>query len=314
VTRYALLSSRARADLFSQFATLERAGIPPLQALPILYKQAPIECQPRIKQLQQGVQQGAALAKAGRRSGLFLPWEARLITVAEEAGKLQATFSRLNQHYAARARRLLKFKGRLIYPLAILVLAVFVAPAPALLLGDIGPASYLLRTAAPLLGLYTLGRLLIWRYRMASLAEQPYGVAVVGLALPILGGLMRRQQRRDFLASLALLLEAGVPAIEALSLAAHSVGNPVLRERFAGFAERARAGATLAQALAGAEIGVDAVTLIDTGEKAGKLDEMLWYVVRQLDERLDAQLDMLAEWAPRVLYAVVVGFVLSSIL
>lgn len=311
--RFLLLGSRARANLYSQFATLERSGIPLLQALPILRKQAPPEVERSLKQMQHWVQQGMALALAGRRSGLFLPWEARLIQVAAEAGKLQTLFGRLQQHYALRSQRLLKFKSRLVYPLAILALAVFIGSAPALLLGHIGPVGYLMRTAVPLLGLYLLIRLLLWRYRLASLTEQPVGVAVVGLALPVIGNLMRCQQRRDFLASLALLLEAGVPAGEALKWAADSVGNPVLRAGYQAAAARVEAGASVAQALANCDIDSEALTLIETGERSGRLDEMLWYEVRRLDERLDSRLDTLAEWTPRVLYAMVVGFVVSSI-
>ncbi|NJN46607.1 MAG: hypothetical protein HC808_09150, partial [Candidatus Competibacteraceae bacterium] len=223
MSSFVLLTAQARSELFIQFATLERAGIPLLQALPIIAKQVPAALQPRIEKLTRFIQQGTPLAQAGRRCGLFLPWETRLIAVATEAGKLQATFTRLGEHYAARARRLLRFKARMVYPIAILVLTVFIAPFPALFLGIIGPTGYILRTAVPLIGLYLLVNLLVWRYRMLSLTEQPYAFATITLAIPLLGGLVRRQQRRDFLASLAMLLEVGIPAIEALTLAAESV-------------------------------------------------------------------------------------------
>jgi len=312
----ALLNAQARSELFSQFATLERAGIPLLQALPIIGQQVPKDLQPRVQKLTRFIQQGSELAQAGRRSGLFLPWEARLIAVAGEAGKLQTTFTRLGNHYAARARRLMRFKGRLVYPIAILVLAVFIAPVPALILGSIGPTLYILRTVVPLLGLYCSIKLLVWRYRVLSLTEQPYAFAAIVLAIPLIGGLVRRQQRRDFLASLATLLEAGIPAIEALTLAAESVTNPVLREEFAGVSDAVRQGATVAHALSQSTALDDsaAAALINTGEVSGKLDDMLWYHVCQLDERLDLQLDLLAEWTPRFMYALVVAFVVSTIL
>ena len=54
--------------------------------------------------------------------------------------------------------------------------------------------------------------------------------------------------------------------------------------------------------------------LIHSGEVAGRLEETLDHVVTTMDQRLDAQLDALAEWLPRLVYALIVGFVISRLL
>jgi type II secretory pathway component PulF len=65
------------------------------------------------------------------------------------------------------------------------------------------------------------------------------------LAIPVLGGLLARQQQRDGLFGLWLLLESGVPILEALPLAGQSVADPLLRARFT------RAAAALADGRSG---------------------------------------------------------------
>ena len=49
-------------------------------------------------------------------------------------------------------------------------------------------------------------------------------------------------------------------------------------------------------------------------ELAGRLETSLQQVVSDLERQLDEQLDSLAEWLPRLVYALVVGFVISRLL
>jgi type II secretory pathway component PulF len=126
------LSDTVRAQLFTQFNTLERSGIPLLQALPIISGQSPASIKEKLKSLTQWIQKGTSLADAGRRSGVFLSWEARLIGAAEAAGSLQTVFTQLSEHYQARASRLRKLKVRLVYPYAVLIIGILVLPLPLL--------------------------------------------------------------------------------------------------------------------------------------------------------------------------------------
>jgi type II secretory pathway component PulF len=302
------LSDTVRAQLYTQFNTLERSGIPLLQALPIISGQSPASIQEKLQKLTLWIQKGTSLADAGRRSGVFLSWEARLIGAAEAAGSLQTVFTQLSEHYQARASRLRKLKVRLVYPYAVLIIGLLVLPLPSLAAGDIGPFGYFLRSLLPLLVFFLSTRFLANAYRRTLAGERSGLAGDLLFTIP----LIRRQLQRDMLAALAMLLRAGLPALEALELTRDSCAGSTLRGKFVGVLSDVHNGAGVSEALAAADLLEDdyASGLIGTGEAAGRLDGMLSYYVERLDDKLQSQLDMLAEWFPRVVYFVIIGLLL----
>ena len=137
------------------------------------------------------------------------------------------------------------------------------------------------------------------------------------MAIPVLGGLLVRQQRHAGRFSLLLLLESGLPILEALPLAGQSVADPLLRARFAD-ATAALADDRLAVAETLGRYGVlddpDAVALFASGEAAGRLDEVIRHQLCQWDTQLGLRWDMLAEWLPRLFYAMVAVFMALGIM
>ena len=95
---------------------------------------------------------GMLLSKAGRHTGIFAPRDRQLVEVGEGSGNVDHVLGRLAVYYRLRASRLRRVRAKLAYPLFILVLAVFVAPFPALFAGSITTGGYLSRTLVPLVG------------------------------------------------------------------------------------------------------------------------------------------------------------------
>jgi general secretion pathway protein F len=260
---------------------------------------------------------GMALAPAGQRSGLWLPWETRLVRAAETGGRLERLFNHLRTHYTGRARRFSRIKARLVFPLLILALAAFVAPVPALMVGTIGPVGYLVRAVGPPLLLYSGLRLLALSYRQHLTRETSVTWARWLLAIPVLGGLLSLQQQRDGLFSLMLLLESGVPVLDALPLAGQSVADPLRRARFhAAAAALADGRSALAETLGryGVVDDQNTVALLASGEAGGRLEDVMGHQLRQWDRQLELQWDTLAEWGPRFLYAAVAGSMAMGII
>lgn len=306
-----LLTSRQRSQLFSQLATMEHAGIAPAQAFAMIGRDLPSDVRQALAQTAAALAKGADLAKAGQSSGVLLPWEARLVRAAAKGGRLESLYKRLSEHYASRAQLFGRLKSRLVFPFLILTLATFVAPFPALFQGAIGLGGYLLRALGPPLLLYGGLRLLAFAYRQQLARETGATWAKLLLAIPVLGGLLARQQRRDGVFGLLLLLESGVPILEALPLAGKSVADPLLRARFAG------AAAALAEGRSGVaetlnRYGVvddpDTTALFASGEMAGRLDEVIRHQIRRWDAQLELRWDALAEWLPRLFYVAVAIF------
>lgn len=259
---------------------------------------------------------GMSIAEAGENSGVWLPWEARAISAAAASGRLESLFANLSTHYARRSKLFARIRSRLVFPMLILLLASFVAPFPALFQGMIGTGGYLLRAIGPLLLLYSSLRLLVSAYRRQLANETGAVWARLILAIPVFGGLLARQQRRDGLLILLLLLESGTPVLEALPLAGQSVANPLLRARYLTAAkalasERSSVAETLERYGLVGDPG--AVALFASGEVAGRLDEMIRHQLRQWDDQLELQWYTLAEWVPRLIYAAVAGFMAMGI-
>ncbi len=310
------LTSHQRSQLFSQLATMEHAGILPAQAFAMIGRDLPADARQALAQTADALAKGGDLAKAGQSSGVLLPWEARLVRAAATGGRLESLYKRLGEHYASRAQLFGRLKSRLVFPFLILTLATFVAPFPALFQGAIGLGGYLLRAIGPPLLLYGGLRLLALAYRQQLARETGATWARLLLAIPVLGGLLARQQRRDGLFSLLLLLESGVPVLEALPLAGKSVADPLLRARFAGAAAAltdGRSGVAETLHRYGVVDDAGATALFASGEAAGRLDEVIRHQLRQWDARLELQWDTLAEWAPRLFYVAVAGFMIMGI-
>ncbi|MEZ5579823.1 MAG: type II secretion system F family protein [Candidatus Competibacteraceae bacterium] len=312
-----LLTPHQRSQLFSQLATMEHAGILPAQAFAMTGRDLPADARQALAQTAAALAKGTDLAKAGQNSGLWLPWEARLVRAAATGGRLESLYKRLSEHYASRAQLFGRLKSRLVFPFLMLTLASFVAPFPALFQGTIGAGGYLLRAIAPPLLLFSGLRFLAFAYRQQLAREETSATRSKLLrVIPILGGLLARQQRRDGLFSLLLLLESGVPILEALPLAGKSVADPLLRARFAGAAAALadnRSGIAETLHRYGVVDDAGATALFASGEAAGRLDDVIRHQLRQWDARLELQWDTLAEWVPRLLYAAVAGFMIMGI-
>ncbi|HCK80150.1 MAG TPA: type II secretion system F family protein [Candidatus Competibacter sp.] len=310
------LTARQRSRLFSQLATLEHSGIAPAQAFATIGGDLPPDARCALAQTAAALAKGADLASAGQDSGVLLPWEVRLVRAAATGGRLESLYRRLNGHYTGRAKLFDRLKSRLLLPFLILVLATFVAPFPALFQGAIGLGGYLLRALGPPLLLYGGLRLLLFVYRRQQLRETGAAWARFLAAIPVLGGLLARQQRRDGVFGLLLLLESGVPVLEALPLAGKSVADPLLRARFAGAAAALADGrSALAETLQRYGVVDDpgAVALFASGEAAGRLDRVIAHQLRQWDAQLERQWDTLAEWLPRLFYVGVTLFMAVNI-
>jgi len=310
------LTAHARSRLFAQLATLERSGIPPARAFTLIGSDLPPSARRELVQTAAALAQGMSIAEAGEKSGVWLPWEARAIHAAAAGGRLEGLFTHLSTYYARRFKLFGRIKSRLIFPLLILLLALLVAPFPALFQGEIGLGGYLLRAIGPPLLLYGGLRLLVFVYRRQLAGETGATWARCLLAVPVFGGLLARQQRYDGLFGLLLLLESGVPILEALPLAGQGVADPLLRARyFAAARALADQRASVAEALRRYGVIGDsgAADLLASGEAAGRLDEMIRRQLRLWEGQLELQWDTLAEWLPRLIYAAIAGFMAMGI-
>ncbi|MBA4245590.1 MAG: type II secretion system protein [Pseudomonas sp.] len=310
------LDLNSRAQLFAHLAAMERAGVPIDQALAGLVLGARHE--PAVRRLRQMVGGGRDLASSGQLSGVFTPLESTLVRAAQEAGGLAHIHEQLAQRYAEQANHAAALKSRLLLPAGILLLALAVKPLPALVGGALGLGGYLAQVLLPvlwLLGLY-FGVRWLWRRWQLRAAAQPTALDDLILAMPLLGSLQRRADLRNFCDSLGLLLEAGMPVLDALPRACAAQGNARLRRDFANLAPRVAAGQSLARAFDALAFPGKPMLMavLNTGEATGRPGEALLRFARLQAQQLAARQQALATWLPRLFYLAVAGWMAYGLL
>lgn len=173
----------------------------------------------------------AVLVRSGSR--FFEPFEAALLTMGEESGKLEEVLTQLADFHARQYKMILKVKKWLSYPLFVSLFAVVILPIPLIFQGRM--TAYWSATVAGLLCWFAFG-----------------GIAIGRLA-------QRYQQRPQFVRArfartLALCIGAGLPLPRAVTLATHASGSPGLAKHLRRFGERALASQPLSVTLAGAPV------------------------------------------------------------
>ncbi len=305
------------ALLFQHLAAMEKAGLPADSAYALLDLGA--GASERVAAFRRLAKRGIAPPAAGVASGLFSAFDTRLLRAAFDAGSPLPTYQRLAMHYAARSQQRMQIKSRMMLPLVIMALALCVAPLPAIIGGKLSGAGYLLRTFGPmaLLALVLLAyrRLHNW---LASGADDPGRGALdrALLALPLFGPMHLRRNARDFVESLALMLNAGLSLFEALPGALDTVGNGLVRADLASIVPTVQAGAPLSQALSGLRVvpSQELFAFVHTGEESGTLAEMLGrYAAKETAAINLFQMEAVA-WGPRLFYALVAMWMAMQIL
>jgi general secretion pathway protein F len=290
-----------RAQLFLQLSQLEQAGVPYDRAVATITLPSPGT--QRLKAMRAFLVRGNDPARAGEQSGLFTALDARLVRAALNAGSPAPTYQRLAEHYAQRARQGAMLKSRLMLPAAVLGLALFIQPLPSLVMGAIGMKAYAWQVIGPVLliaGVVVIGR---W---LATKGQEAKGKSFLQ-RVPLYGPIFIRTNLRNFFESLALLLEAGVPMLEALPPALDTVSDGHIRRELAGVRKRVEQRETFARALEGVSYVRDSPVLAfaHTGEQSGTLPEMLMRHAAIESGAIGNFYEQAAAWLPRVVYALV---------
>lgn len=303
-----------RADLFGQLAAMEEAGLPFDRVLEIVH--LPPGEAARLKATRKWIRLGLGIAEAGGRSGLFTPLEASLVRTATLSGSPARTYRLIADQCARRAARLKAMRSRMTLPALMLAISIILGPVPSLVTGSLTLSSYLAKHLLPWIGAGVMAYLLLdllRRYQRSPPSTWAIRLHGVLPFVPLFGPMEVRRNLRNFYDSLALLLEAGVPILEALPMALDTVRNQALKSQLAQIKPRIEAGSSFAQAIAGLPLfgRTQACGLIRTGEESGALPRVLLRYSEAETADIDRFDDLVAEWIPRIVYtstALLIGY------
>jgi general secretion pathway protein F len=281
------LPHRIRAEIFLQLSRLEQAGIAYDRAVATMSAAPPAE--KRLKAFQALAARGIDAAKAGDQSGLFTKLEARLVRAALDAGSPAPVYQRLAEYHSHRARQWGLIKSRLAMPVFVLAVALVIQPLPRLISGAVGMAGYAWQVIWPMLAIATVVLLVRW------------------LGVPLYRPILVRTNLRDFFESLALMLEAGIPMLDALPAAIETVSDPGIRRELNHLRQGVERQKSFSGALESVSYlkGSPVLEFARTGETSGTLPEMLMRHAAIETEAIGRFYEQVAAWLPRIVYLLV---------
>ncbi len=313
------------------FATMIEAGLPIVPSLTILEQQTRNRVlRGVIGDLVRDVQAGDTLAGAMRRHPRVFPdLSVHMVAAGEAAGALDTILGRLSDFLEKSHALARKVRAAMIYPamilgvtgLAVAVLLVFVIPTFEEMFFSAGVAlplpTRLVIDASAFLQRHWMflgGGLALLTILAIRLRRTPSGRLTTDrllLALPMIGGVLRKAGVARFTRTLGTLTAAGVSILKGLEVTAHTAGNRVIRDAVLHARQSIAGGATIAGPLE--ESGAFppmVVRMVEVGEQTGGLDAMLKRIADLYDEEVDASLETLiaaVEPAMMVVLGVVVG-------
>jgi type IV pilus assembly protein PilC len=236
--------------------------------------------------------------------------------MTERSGALDAGLLSLSRYYENLAAARSKLIAGSAYPIFMVVAVVFIAPVPALVLGKISVAAYLWQTVGSLTQLAVGGwlalQLVRWMFTVPGL-----NVTLDRWlrAVPVFGRLRFDYALSQWVSSIRLMLTAGVGIVPVLEYASRMSSSPLIRAAYEKAAPLIGGQLEISQALAmTGEFPDHLIQFWATGEKSGRMDDMLERLAKFYEERWRQSLDLAATWLPRLGYLLAVLFMASQII
>src|SRR6266536_2799024 len=325
------------AIFFRQFSVMIDAGLPLVQCLEILAaNQENAAFQKTLTGVRTTVEGGATLANAMRQyPKAFDDLTTNMIEAGETGGILDIILQRLAQYVEKAVKLRSAIKSALIYPVAVVSIAVlivgallkWVVPIFANLFVGLGVALPLpTRIVIGLSGF--VGH--FWWFFIVGAVGAVFGIKQIKkdrrgryffdallLKLPIVGILLRKIAVARFTRTLGTLITSGVPILEGLSITARTSGNAVLEEALMKVRKAIEEGRTIVDPLKECGVFPNMVTqMIGVGEATGAMDSMLQKIADFYEDEVDgATKDMMALLEPAIIgmLGVCVGGIVISL-
>jgi len=325
------------AIFFRQFSVMIDAGLPLVQCLEILAaNQENASFQKTLTGVRTTVEGGSTLANAMRQyPKIFDDLSTNMIEAGETGGILDIILQRLATYVEKAVKLRSAVKSALIYPVAVISLAVlivgallkWVVPIFANLFAGLGVALPL--PTRIVMGLSAFVGQFWWFFILGGVGlvfgikqvrKDPRGKYWMDfgmLKLPVIGILLRKIAVARFTRTLGTLITSGVPILEGLSITARTSGNAVLEEALLRVRKAIEEGRTIVDPLRESGVFPNMVTqMIGVGEATGAMDSMLQKIADFYEDEVDtATKDMLAMLEPVIIgvLGVMVGGIVISL-
>ncbi|MBQ8168268.1 MAG: type II secretion system F family protein [Candidatus Gastranaerophilales bacterium] len=310
------LSLKEKIDFTQTFLTLNKAGLPIIESLIFIEKDAASR-QVRLlaQEIKTQIIAGYTLSDTiSKYPNLFGQVYIGLAKAGEDSGEIDKTFERLIELLKKQGDIKGKVISALTYPIFVVLLAIavvlvmlmFVFPAfkdmfeqqgkklPAITQFCIDSGEFLKDKWAVIpiaivafvfSGIY----LMKWEPSKRKIDE-------IILKVPLLGDLTKAAAFSNFLTVLQIAYDAGIPIIECLYLSRTTLSNFVMQDAIKVSIKKMQAGAHLSESLKAANLFPKMILfMVSTGEQSGRLGELMTQSVNQIDQQLDLIIETLGK-------------------
>lgn len=321
-----------------QLATMINAGLPITSALLILRSQSNASMQKIVAQILADVEAGESLSNAmSRHPKVFSKTYIALIRAGEAGGVMESVLTRLADNQEKQMEFNGKVRGALIYPVIIMagmfivgmIMMIFVIPRLLSLYSDFNailplPTRVLIAISGFFVNFWWLVLLILAGvfyiftiFRSTKVGRQKVDEMI--FSLPIFGELQKQIVLTELTRTLALMVSAGVPILDALNITADVVNNSLISEALRESSRDVERGFPIAYALGRRPEAFPFLLsqMVAVGEETGKMDEVLTKISHIFEVESDEKVKNLTasiEPIVMVVLGVGVGFLVMAVI
>jgi len=320
-----------------QFATVINAGLPVVQSLSILQRQAEKQgLKDALRRVREDVETGQNLSDAlSKHPRLFNKLYIYLVRAGEVSGNLDGILERIATYMEKQAALRGKIRTALTYPTVVLVIALAVTwflltgivPQFAQILDQLGGELPVITRA--LIAISDFLRFQWWLLAVIIVAavvglvlfrRTPNGRRVIDrllLRTPVIGTLVQKTAIASFSNTFGLLLRSGVNIIESIDITKGTAGNAIVEDILTETKDAVQRGEQISTTLSKYPRVFPPMvsSMVAIGEETGAVDSMLQKVAdfyeREVDEAVES-LTAALEPALIVFLGVIVGFIVAG--
>jgi type II secretory pathway component PulF len=294
-----------------QLATMIESGLVLSEALDILadqqanknFKDILLEVS---RDLKGGIELAVALKKHPR---VFPAIYVSLVKAGEESGKLDAVLTQLANTLEKDRDFRSKVRGAMIYPVLVigmmfvvmLVMMIFVIPRLTSLYTQSSielplPTKILIGTSSFLINFWWLlilvitGAIFAFR-RWIATPEGRFKFDEIVLKTPIVGKIVKATTMTNFTRTFGLLITAGIPLLDALTIVANVIGNSVYKRALENTFKGVERGLTFSKQLEAVGVFPTIIyQMFRVGEETGKIDKVAFKMSEYFESESDQML------------------------
>ncbi|MCA2215353.1 type II secretion system F family protein [Jidongwangia harbinensis] len=298
-----------------QFATMTSSGMSLLRSLSILEEQtSALSLKKAVGEVSSDVAGGTSLSGAmAKHDRVFPRLMVAMIRAGEAGGMIDRALEQIAESLEKDTALRGKIKGALTYPAIVLAFTfvliaavlIFIVPVFEAMFKNLGgelPAitQFLVTTShnmwwiGPLFLGAGIGGTILFKRRLRENEGFRLAVDKAKLRMPVFGSLFSKLAMSRFARNLGLLLNVGVPVMQALAVVGETTGNEVIHAAMKDVQNAVRGGQPMSSAMRLHKVFPEMVVqMIEVGEESGQISQMLDKVADFYDREVDSAAESL---------------------